>query len=158
MAGLASGAACGADAVRRTVIGELAVGAWACAPDAAGSREVPFTVRVGEDGTFALAVEPGHSEDATELPDELSGTWEVEDGDLTWSFDLGRGPVRSVVPGFDALTLESTGFTLRYPAIFEANDGPDDSPDEQDFLVDVHGTDSVTLSVPGGDPWTCNRQ
>jgi hypothetical protein len=156
--GCAAGTSCGADEVRERVIRELAVGSWACAPDAPGSEEVPFTVDVGDDGTFTVTVDPDHLEDATELPDELSGTWAIEDGDLAWSFDLGRGPARSVVPDFDALTLESTEFTLRYPGIFESNDGPDDPPIEQDFLVDAHGTDSVTLRVPGGQPWTCDRR
>lgn len=158
LAGIVLGTSCGADEVQARVVRELAVGSWVCAPDAPASEELPFTVTVGGDGTFTVTVEPGHPEDATELPDELSGTWEIADGDLVWSFDLGRGPARSVVPDFDALTLESTEFTLRYPGIFEANDGPDDPPIEQDFLVDSHGPDSVTLRVPGGHPWTCDRR
>ena len=153
--GTATVIACGADEVRDTAITELAVGSWACAPDADGADELPFTVQIQGGGTFGVTAEaePGSSSGY-----EISGTWEVVDGDLRWGFDDVQAREKSVVEGFDALTLESTGFTLQWPGIFEANDGTDDPADEQEVLVDAHGTDSVTLSVPGGDPWTCDRQ
>ena len=153
--GTATVIACGADEVGDTAITELAVGSWACAPDAAGADELPFTVQIQGGGTFGVTAEaePGSSSGY-----EISGTWEVVDGDLRWGFDDVQAREKSVVEAFDALTLESTGFTLQWPGIFEANDGTDDPADEQEVLVDAHGTGSVTLSVPGGDPWTCDRQ
>ena len=155
--GLAAVASCSADEARESVIAELAVGSWACAPDAEGSAELPFTVRIAGDGTFAVAVEPAALDEDRGLPDELTGTWAIEDGDLRWGFDRYGGD-QAVVEGFDALTLESSEFTLQFPGIFEANDGTDDPAEEQDFLVDANGTDSVTLRVRTGAPWTCDRQ
>ena len=103
------------------------------------------------------AVEPAALDEDRGLPDELTGTWAIEDGDLRWGFDRYGGD-QAVVEGFDALTLESSEFTLQFPGIFEANDGTDDPAEEQDFLVDANGTDSVTLRVRTGAPWTCDRQ
>lgn len=150
-------AACGSEA-RDAALRELAVGSWACAPDAEGSGERPFTVRIDDDGTFGVSVESDPTSDDVGLPtDEIAGTWVIDNGDLEWGFDEIRIG-RMVVADFDALTLESTRFTLENGGFFEANDGFDDPPDEQDVEVDIHSTDSVTLTVPGGKPWTCDRQ
>lgn len=156
--GLTAVIACGAGEVQDGAISELAVGSWACSPDADGAGELPFTVQIAGDGTFGVSVEPDSAtEDVSPPSDEISGTWTIEDGDLVWGFDV-QAAEKTLVEGFNALTLESTGFTLTNPGIFEANDGADDPAEEQDVLVDAHGTDSVTLSVPGGEPWTCDRQ
>lgn len=149
--------ACGADEVQDAAVGELAIGSWACAPDADGAGELPFTVQIRADGTFDVSAAPNSGpEDVSPPRDEISGTWATEGGDLEWGFDGVQQ--RTVVEGFDALSLESAEFTVTNPGIFEANDGTDDPAEEQDVLVDIHGTDSVTLSVPGGGPWTCDRQ
>lgn len=147
--------ACGAEEVREAAITELAIGSWACAPDAPGADELPFTVQIRGGGTFDVTAEPALGSDSGQ---EISGSWEVVDGDLRWGFDGVQARERSVVEDVDALTPESTGFTLLWAGIFEANDGADDPADEQEVLVDARGTDSVTLRVPGGDPWTCDRQ
>jgi hypothetical protein len=150
--------ACGADEVEDAAITELAVGSWACAPDADGAGEQPFSVRIDGDGTFVASGEPSsHPDDGPYPTYEMSGSWTIQNGDLEWGFD----DVQNVEPrleGFDALTRESTGFTLTNPGPFEVADGTGAPGEEQDFLVDAHGTDSVTLSVPGGEPWTCDRQ
>lgn len=157
--GLAVVSACGADQVQDAAISELAIGSWGCAPDAEGAGELPFTVQIEGDGTFGVSVAPNsRPEDVSPPRDEISGTWAIEDGDLEWGFDDIQQLEMTLVEGFDTLSLESTEFTLTNPGIFEANDGTDDPAEEQDVLVDVHGTDSVTLSVPGGGPWTCDRQ
>lgn len=157
--GLAVVIGCGADEVQDAAISELAIGSWACAPDADGAGELPFTVQIEGDGTFGVSMAPNsRPEDVSPPEDELSGTWAIEDGDLELGFDEAQHLKRTVVEGFDALSLESTEFTLTNPGIFEANDGTDDPAEEQDVLVDVDGTDSVTLSVPGGGPWTCDRE
>jgi hypothetical protein len=147
--------ACGADEVREAAITELAIGSWACAPDAAEASELPFTVQIQGGGTFAVTAE---TEAGSSSGYEISGTWEVVDSDLRWGFDDVQAREKSVVEGFEALTPESTRFTILWPGIFEANDGTDDPADKQEVLVDANGTDSVTLSVPGGEPWTCDRQ
>lgn len=157
--GLTAAAACGSDAAKEGAIRELAVGSWACAPDADGAEELPFTVQIEDDGTFGVSVEPDSiPEDVVLSGDEISGTWAIEDGALEWGFDDVQATERTLVEGFDALTLDSTGFTLKHSSFFEPNDGTDDPPEEQNILVDTHGTDSVRLSVPGGEPWTCDRQ
>lgn len=157
--GLTATIACGADEVRDGAISELAIGSWACSPDADGAGELPFTVQIAGDGTFRVSVAPDSAtEDVSAPSDEISGTWAIEDGDLMWGFVDVQTAQQIMVEGFDALTLESTEFTVTNPGIFEANDGADDPAEEQDVLVDAHSTDSVTLSVPGGEPWTCDRQ
>lgn len=153
--GLAGVAAC-SDEAKDVVMSELAIGSWVCAPAAPGATNQPFTIHIEDDGTFRVPAEPGSvPDDVLPNDDEITGTWAIEDGDLAWGVD-GQGG--AVVEGFDALTLESTGFTLLQPGAFEANDGPNDPVGEQDVLVDTHGTGSVTLRVPDGDPWTCDRQ
>jgi hypothetical protein len=151
-------AACGADEAKAATIRTLAVGSWACAPDADGTAYLSFTVQVEGDGTFGVSVDPGAAGAGGAPPEEISGTWAIEDGDLQWAFDDVQGREKSRVEGFDALTPESTRFTLLWAGIFEANDGADDPPDEQEVLVEARGTDSVTFRVPGGEPWTCDRQ
>ena len=159
MLGLALATACGADEVQDAAIRQLAIGSWACAPDADGAGEQPFTVRVDGDGTFVASGEPSsHPDDGPYPKYEISGSWSIEDGDLEWGFDDVQQMERPRVEGFDALTLESTEFTLTNPGPFEAADGTGEPGEGQAFLVDVHGSDSVTLSVPGGEPWTCDRQ
>jgi hypothetical protein len=156
--GLAVVAACGNDAAKDAAIRELAIGSWACAPDAEGAAEQPFTIQIDNNGAFSASVERNPAIEDAALPDEITGTWAIENGDLEWGFDDVQGTERPLVEGFDSLTLESTEFTLKYPGGLEANDGTDDPAEEQDVLVDAHGPDSVTLSVPGGEPWTCNRK
>jgi hypothetical protein len=146
------------DEAKDAVMSELAVGSWTCAPDAEGAENQPFTIHIEDDGTFRVPAEPGSvPNDVLPNDDEITGTWGIDDGDLEWGVD-GQGGDRTVVEGFDALTLESPGFTLLQAGILEANDGSDDPVGEQDVLVDTHGTDSVTLRVPEGEPWTCDRQ
>lgn len=156
--GLVAVAACGADEAKETAIGKLAIGSWACAPDADGAAEMPFTVQIKGGGTFDVSVAPDAAPEGGAPPGEISGTWAIEDGDLRWGFDDVQAEEESLVEGFDALTLESTRFTLMWAGIFEANDGADDPAEEQEVLVETHGTDSITLRVPDGDPWTCDRR
>lgn len=159
VAGLAMMAACSSDALKDAAIREIAVDSWDCVPAAPGAGELPFTVEIEDDGTFAVSFDAvSTSEDVVRPAGTISGTWAIEDGDLEWGFDDFRPSEKALVEGFDSLTLASTGFTLKHSRIFEPNDGTDDPAEEQDIVVDAHGTDSVTLSVPGGDPWTCNRQ
>ena len=151
--------ACGAEEAKDAVISELAAGSWACSPDADGASEQPFTVQIEDNGTFGVSIEPDPAaEDASPPSDEITGTWAIEDGDLEWSFDARQDLGKTRIDGFDSLTLDSSELTLTNPGIFEANDGADDPADKQDVIIDANGTNSVTLSVPGGEPWTCNRQ
>lgn len=157
--GLAAVVACSADEAKEAAIRELAIGSWACAPDEEGASSVPFAVEIDDDGTFVVSPEDDPAVDDGLPPGyEFSGTWAIEDGDLEWALvDVARmDEVR--IEGFEDLTLESTRFTLDDAGMFEANDGPDDPVGEQDVIVDTHGTDSVTLRYPDGDPWTCDRQ
>ena len=158
LAGLAVVAGCSSDAVKEAAIRELAVDSWDCVPQAPGAGELPFTVKIEDDGTFAVSFDAVSTEDAVRPAGTISGTWAIEDGDLEWGFDDFQASEKALVEGFDSLTLESAGFTLKRSWILEPGDGPDDPADEQDIVVDAHGTDSVTLSFPGGDPWTCGRQ
>jgi hypothetical protein len=149
VAGLLFGAACGADEAREAVIGELAVGSWACVPDAPGAADPPMTVQIDDDGTFGVSIDGVAG-------GELSGSWTITDGDLAWSFD---GPLAAepfVVRGVDDLTLDSIGFTIENAGPFEAN--ADDPTGEQEVDVEVHDKDSVTFSILDGTPWTCNRE
>lgn len=151
--------ACGAEAAKDAVMSELAIGSWACSPDAVGAGEQPFTVEIADNGTFRASIEPDPAaEDASPPSDEISGTWAIEDGDLEWGYDVRQDLDKTRIDGFDSLTLDSSELTLTNPGIFEANDGIDDPVDEQDVVIDADGTDSVTLNVPGGEPWTCNRK
>lgn len=159
LAGLVVVTACSADEVKDAAIRELAVDSWECTPQAPGAGELPFTVNIEDEGTFAVSFDAvSTSGDVVRPAGSISGTWAIEDGDLEWGFDEFQQTEKALVEGFDSLTLESTGFTLKHSSFFEPNDGTDDPAEEQDVLVDVHGTDSLTLSVPGGDPWTCDRQ
>jgi hypothetical protein len=147
---------CGAaEEARDATLRELALGSWACTADEGGAEALPFIVRIEGDGTFGVAPD-GSAADELPLPGgELTGTWTIEGGDLRWGFD-GPAPVGPfTVPGFDDLDLESEQFTLENPAFF----GEDvEVADEEVFDVEAHSKDSVTLSVRGGDPWTCDRQ
>ena len=109
--------------------------------------------------SIGATVDPAaNAEDPEARRGTITGTWAIEDGDLSWAFDGVEGEERSTVEAFDALTLDSERFTIDHAGAFEANDGPDDPADEQEVLIDASSTDSVTLRVPEGDPWTCDRQ
>ena len=151
--------ACGADAAKDAVMSELAVGSWACSPDADGAGEQPFTVQIADNGTFGVSYEPNPAtEDASTPADEISGTWVIEDGDLEWGFDARPDFGKTRIDGFDSLTPNSSELTLTNPGILEVNDGDGHTAGKQDVIIDATGTDSVTLSVPGGEPWTCDRK
>ena len=136
-------AACGSEA-KDAAISELAVGTWACAPEGADGADRAFEVRIA-DGTFETSM-------------GLGGTWAVRGGDLSLAFDGPRATEPVVVREFEALTLASTEITLEHAGFFEANDGGDDPSGEQPVEVEAHGTDAVTLTYPGGEPWTCERR
>lgn len=97
-------------------------------------------------------------EDASSTSDGITGTWAIEDGDLEWGFDARADLGKSRIDGSDTLTPDSSELTLTNPGFFEVNDGDDHTAGKQDVIIDANGTDSVTLNVPGGEPWTCNRK
>lgn len=158
--GLLVGAAvwvgCSAEEARDAVVRELALGSWACAADEDPDAQ-PLTVRIEDDGTFGVAFEAAPADEVPLPRGELTGTWAIEDGDLRWGFDGPRPLGPFTVPGFDALHLESTRFVLENPGFFGDED-VDDVTDEQVVDVEAHSKDSVSFSVPGGDPWTCDRE
>lgn len=147
---------CGTDATKEATVRQLAIGSWACTPDVEESDWQSFTVGIKETGRFTITPDF----DASDVPDnaysELPGAWKITDGDLSWMFDDIPMDQRFRVEGFDALTPESKSFTISDPGPFTSASPPD--PDRQKILVDAHGTDSVTLQMPEGEPWTCTRK
>jgi hypothetical protein len=150
---------CGAaEEAREAVLSELAVGSWACARDDGAAEALPFTVRIKGDGTFGVAFEAAPADEVALPGGELTGTWTIEGGDLRWGFDEPAPVGPFTVPGFDDLDLESEQFTLENPGLFGEGNGLDEPADEEVYDVEAHDKDSVTFSVRGGDPWTCDRQ
>ncbi len=157
-------AACGSDAAKEAAISQLAVGTWACEPAAPGASETPFAITI-EKGAFS--VEPG-GPDAP--PETLTGTWEIDDGDLSIRFDLrGDDATAMRIDRFDELTLDSTGFTMQKPGLYAPDLIEEDmtveemseiakNPPALDVDVEIRGARSITVDTSDGDPWTCDRQ
>lgn len=143
--------ACSTEGAKELVLQELAMGTWSCAPDASTSSGVPFTVTI-EDETFVMAFDFGTTppEDDPGF-NQLHGSWSLEDGDLSWSYDAMPGGQQARVEGFDELTLDSRTFTVTDP-------GRGSGPEDHEILTEAHGTDDVTFRISDGDPWTCKRQ
>ena len=150
-------AACGAASrAREATIEKLAVGTWACAADDSASHARPFTITVTSHGTFSLMTDDAAKGPSAGPQGELHGTWSIAHGTLDWGFNDIPMKRRFQVEGFSALTPHSTSFTIEDPGPFTSASPPD--PDHQKILTTVHGTDSVTLQIPEGEPWTCHRQ
>ena len=149
-------ASCGTDAVKEASIRKLAIGTWACTPDVQDSDWSSFTLEVEDAGRFTLVPDSKPEDVPVDFFPEISGDWEIDDGDLKWTFDDVPMDRRFRVEGFDALTPESESFTISDPGPFTSASPPD--PDRQEILVDADGTDSVTMQMPEGEPWTCTRQ
>lgn len=149
-------AACSSDGVKETALEKLAIGTWSCSTDAPGSSSVPFEVQVREGG-FSVKTDANRDR-------KITGTWSVEDGDLTIDFTgAAAGALDFEVLGFDELTLKSRKLTLddggltgRPMEMTEAD--PEAGLEPLDVAVETHGTSSFTWTLPyGGDPWTCDR-
>lgn len=155
-------AACTSDAAKEAAIAELAVGTWRCEPAADGASEDPFELTI-EDGTFSAQLSGGPATGAT-------GTWAVEDGDLTIELDGQSSDLTQMaVDRFDDLTTSSTEFTLSKPGLFAPDLIEEDmsveemselaqNPPPLDVDVTIRGTRAVTFDTADGDPWTCERQ
>ena len=149
-------AACSAAAkAKDATIAKLAIGSWACASDDAAADRLPFTVKVTS-RTFSVKTDAPATGKPADAQDELHGTWSVSHGTLDWGFKDVAMDRRFRVAGFDALTPKSKSFTIDDPGPFTSASPRD--PDHQKILTTVHGTDSVTLQIPEGEPWTCHRQ
>lgn len=125
-------------------------------PDIEDSDWMAFTLAIEDVGRFTLTPDPVDLEAPADAYRDIEGAWKIEDGDLSWVFDDLPMDQRFRVEGFDALTPKSESFTISDPGPFTSASPPD--PDRQKILVDAHGTDSVTMQMPEGDPWTCTRQ
>ncbi|MBX3287226.1 MAG: hypothetical protein KF703_17895 [Actinobacteria bacterium] len=148
---------CTADEVRDATVSRLAVGTWRCTIDSDAADYPPLEIRIDGNGTFGVAFQ--QAGESSEPGSEISGTWTLDHGDLDWRLDVPVGSTRFLVPDFDALTPDSSGFTLQEGGLLDATfDRGGRAGPTHAIEVDAHGTDSVTFREHGGDPWTCHRQ